>query len=62
MKKDATLWKRARHLAQLVYMSPEMALSDSFGHLWADGKFRAHLTAIIVDEAHCIDDWGEDKF
>ncbi|KAF8198718.1 P-loop containing nucleoside triphosphate hydrolase protein [Mycena galopus ATCC 62051] len=46
--------------AQLVYISPEMALSDRFGRLWIDGKFRARVNALIVDEAHCIDEWGEE--
>lgn len=63
VKDDAAqLWKRARTSAQLVCMSPEMALSDSFGALWKDSRFRARLTAIVVDEAHCINDWGDDKF
>ena len=53
----------ARKRAQLVYLSPEMALSDSFAkRLWKDPKFRKRLAAIIVDEAHCIDEWGGDDF
>ncbi|KAJ7600882.1 hypothetical protein C8J56DRAFT_768845 [Mycena floridula] len=39
-----------------------MALSDSFSSLWKDPKFRRRLTAMVVDEAHCIDEWGSDKF
>jgi superfamily II DNA helicase RecQ len=43
-----------------VYISLEMALSDRFGRLWIDGKFRARVNALIVEEAHCIDEWGEE--
>jgi len=39
-----------------------MALSDSFAKLWQDSRFRKRLTAVIVDEAHCIDDWGDESF
>ncbi|KJA16002.1 hypothetical protein HYPSUDRAFT_119846, partial [Hypholoma sublateritium FD-334 SS-4] len=46
----------------MVYMSPEMALSDSFMKLWKDTRFRGRLTALVVDEAHCIEDWGSDDF
>jgi superfamily II DNA helicase RecQ len=46
----------------MVYMSPEMVLSDSFAKLWKDSHFRSRLTAIIVDEAHCIDEWGGEDF
>ncbi|KAJ7728443.1 P-loop containing nucleoside triphosphate hydrolase protein [Mycena maculata] len=57
---DPTVWKKAEKSAQLVYISPEMALSDSFGRLWMDLKFRRRVNALIVDEAHCIDEWGEE--
>jgi superfamily II DNA helicase RecQ len=56
----ASLWKAARTRAQLIYISPEMALSDSFTKLWKDASFRKRLQAIVVDEAHCIDEWGEE--
>ncbi|KAL1686921.1 P-loop containing nucleoside triphosphate hydrolase protein, partial [Schizophyllum commune] len=61
--RDGKVWEDARKRAQLVYLSPEMALSDSFAkRLWKDPKFRKRLAAIIVDEAHCIDEWGGDDF
>jgi len=60
--KTADLWKRARRTAAMVYISPEMALSESFYKLWKDSRFRNRLTAIIIDEAHCIDEWGDDNF
>ncbi|KAJ7572575.1 P-loop containing nucleoside triphosphate hydrolase protein, partial [Mycena floridula] len=61
-EKTTALWKQLRTSAQLVYMSPEMALGDSFSSLWKDPKFHTRLTAMVVDEAHCIDEWGTDKF
>ncbi|KAJ7053118.1 P-loop containing nucleoside triphosphate hydrolase protein [Mycena amicta] len=57
--KSADLWKRARTTAQLVYISPEMSKSTSFTRLWKDAKFRTRCSAVIVDEAHCIADWGK---
>ncbi|KAF8816642.1 P-loop containing nucleoside triphosphate hydrolase protein [Phlegmacium glaucopus] len=60
--KTTDLWKRLRTTAAMVYMSPEMALSESFYKLWKDSHFRKRLTAVVVDEAHCIDEWGDDDF
>ena len=59
--KTADLWKHARSSASMVYMSPEMALSPSFQKLWKDSRFRTRLTAIVVDEAHCIAEWGGEE-
>ncbi|KII84369.1 hypothetical protein PLICRDRAFT_118086, partial [Plicaturopsis crispa FD-325 SS-3] len=58
----AGLWKDLRTDAQLAYISPEMARSDSFTKLWKDPKFRGRLTAMVTDEAHCVDEWGGDEF
>ena len=60
--KMTDLWKRVRTTAAMVYMSPEMALSETFHRLWKDSYFRKRLTAVIIDEAHCIDEWGDDEF
>ena len=60
--KTTDLWKRVRTTAAMVYMSPEMALSETFHRLWKDSYFRKRLTAVIIDEAHCIDEWGDDEF
>jgi superfamily II DNA helicase RecQ len=37
--RTANLWKQARTKAQLVYMSLEMANSESFIKLWKDQNF-----------------------
>ena len=60
--KTTELWKRVRTTAAMVYILPEMAMSESFYKLWKDSNFRKRLTAVIVDEAHCIDEWGDDDF
>lgn len=54
------IWKSARLTAQVIYVSPEMALSNSFAKLWTDATFRRRVQALIVDEAHCIEEWGEE--
>ena len=43
-------------------MSPEMALSDSFQKLWKESQLHNQLTAVVINEAHCIDKWGNDDF
>ncbi|PPQ76514.1 hypothetical protein CVT24_010875 [Panaeolus cyanescens] len=60
--RSKSLWAEARTRASLVYMSPEMALSSSFAKLWKDHGFRERLAAVVVDEAHCIDEWGSGDF
>jgi len=51
-------WIQVQTTAQLAYMSPEMVLSTSFQRLWKDSNFRGCLTALVIDEAHCIEEWG----
>lgn len=46
----------------MVYMSPEMALAPSFQKLWKYSCFWMWITAIVVDEAHCIAEWGSEDF
>ncbi|TFK58838.1 hypothetical protein BDN72DRAFT_781519, partial [Pluteus cervinus] len=36
-----------------------MALGDTFAKLWRDTAFRDRIHAVIVDEAHCIAEWGD---
>lgn len=58
---SAELWSRLRQgKDQLYYVSPEMALGDTFSTLWKDKSFCDRVQAVIVDEAHCIVEWGDD--
>lgn len=55
------MWSRLRRgKDQLYYVSPEMALGDTFSLMWKDASFRARVQAVIVDEAHCIAEWGDE--
>ncbi|KAF5319131.1 hypothetical protein D9611_014097 [Ephemerocybe angulata] len=58
----AGIWGEARTKANIAYISPEMALSTSFSKLWKDVKFRTRVSAVVVDEAHCVEEWGTDDF
>ena len=60
--KTANLWRSVRTTAAMVYMSPEMALSKSFQKLWKESQLHNQLMAVVVNEAHCIDKWGDDDF
>ncbi|KAK7433877.1 hypothetical protein VKT23_020502 [Stygiomarasmius scandens] len=61
--KTKQLWKEVCYDAQVVYLSPKMTLSDEFiDNVWTNVRFRQRLGAVFVDEGHCIDEWGDDKF
>lgn len=58
--KDKAVWSAiAKGLFQLVYISPEMALSARFRQLLTNKKFAKRLGAVFVDEVHCVHEWGE---
>lgn len=57
----ADLWSRLRQgKDHLYYVSPEMALGTTFLNLWQNSSFRDRVQAVIIDEAHCIVEWGVD--
>jgi superfamily II DNA helicase RecQ len=37
-----------------------MELSVSFTKLWKNASFRKRLQTIVIDEMHCVDEWGEE--
>jgi superfamily II DNA helicase RecQ len=55
------MWARLRQgKDNIYYVSPEMALGEGFVRIWKDSAFRARVKAVIVDEAHCIEEWGDE--
>lgn len=43
----------------MILVSPEILNNDSrFEDLWSNKKFTNNLINIVLDEAHCMKDWG----
>ncbi|KAF8599340.1 P-loop containing nucleoside triphosphate hydrolase protein, partial [Ceratobasidium sp. AG-I] len=58
---DSEVWAdiRAQRM-QLLYISPEMALTTRFSKLLASSDFSSRLSCIVIDECHMVEEWGGD--
>lgn len=45
---------------QFVFVSPEAVISETFQSCLDTLTQKKHLSMIIIDEAHCVDNWGKD--
>ncbi len=41
-------------------LSPELAVDLRFMKIWSEQKFKHKIDHVIVDEAHCVSQWGRD--
>ncbi|KAF8317295.1 P-loop containing nucleoside triphosphate hydrolase protein [Cantharellus anzutake] len=43
-----------------VVLSPELAVDPHFMRIWNEPKIKKKINRVIIDEAHCVSQWGRD--
>ncbi|KAF7348140.1 p-loop containing nucleoside triphosphate hydrolase protein [Mycena sanguinolenta] len=60
---DKLLGSVAENKYRVAFISPEMAVSPKFhGTVLSSDLFADNLISLVIDESHCISDWGNDDF
>lgn len=44
-------------LVPILLMSPESLFSGKWRNLLTNKVYQCHLSAIVIDEAHCVEEW-----